>query len=129
MTTPQIDTAPLPPPLVGDDAPQAALLTAERVSDLLIALERAAPRAPTLTPMADLRPAHDGTGDLFVFATVFVGLDLAPPQPFALHEVRLAADCLDADPPFPAAPSLAPALRAAVAQAAAAALSLQRSLG
>lgn len=56
MTTPQIDTAPLPPPLVGDDAPQAALLTAERVSDLLIALERMAPRPPWRPPCAPPSP-------------------------------------------------------------------------
>lgn len=123
MTTPRIDTTPPVLPFGGEDTPASALLTAERVSDLLIRLERMAPRLPSMAPLADLRPAHDGTGDVFVFCTVMIC-----GRPFALHEVRLAADCLDADPPFPAAPSLAPALRDAVAQAAAAALSLQRSL-
>lgn len=125
MTTPQIDTSPPSPSFAADDA----ATTAGRVADLLIRLERAAPRLPTLTPIADLHPLHDGTGDVFVMATVFLSLgDSAPRQPFALHELRLAADCLDHDPPFPAAPSLAPALRAAAASAATAALLLQRSL-
>lgn len=125
MTTPQIDTAPPSPPFAADDA----ATTAGRVADLLIRLERAAPRLPTLTPIADLHPLHDGSGEVFVMATVFVAVaDGAPRQPFALHELRLAADCLDHDPPFPAAPSLAPALRNAAASAATAALLLQRSL-
>lgn len=125
MTTPHIDTAPPSPPIAADDA----ATTAGRVADLLIRLERAAPRLPTLTPIADLHPLHDGTGDVFVMATVFLSLDDgAPRAPFALHELRLAADCLDHDPPFPAAPSLAPALRTAAASAATAALLLQRSL-
>jgi hypothetical protein len=126
VTTLDIDTSPPPARFTPD--PSATM--AERVSDLLIALERAAPRAPVLMPLADLRPANDGSGDLFVFATVFVGAlrpgDVA--RPYALHEVRLAADCLDVDPPFPAAPSLAPALRAAADQAEVAAAMLQSGL-
>ncbi|ASE38392.1 hypothetical protein [Brevundimonas vesicularis] len=129
MTTPQIDTAPPSSPFAADDA----ATTAGRVADLLIRLERAAPRLPTLTPIADLHPLHDGTGEVFVMATVFLSLDDGQGSgksraPFALHELRLAADCLDHDPPFPAAPSLAPALRTAAASAATAALLLQRSL-
>lgn len=125
MTTPHIDTAPPSTPFRADDA----ATTAGRVADLLIRLERAAPRRPVLTPVADLHPLCDGSGEVIVFCTVFVGLDDGRPRAaFALHELRLAADCLDHDPPFPAAPSLAPALRAAADQAARAALMLQRSL-
>uniref|UniRef100_UPI002896F867 hypothetical protein n=1 Tax=Brevundimonas sp. TaxID=1871086 RepID=UPI002896F867 len=103
MTTPHIAAAPPLPPFAADDA----ATTAGRVADLLIRLERAAPRLPTLTPIADLHPLNDGTGEVLVFCSVFVALhDGAPRQPFALHELRLAADCLDRDPPFPAAPSL-----------------------
>ena len=70
----------------------------------------------------------DGTGDAFAFATVFVDCaDGLGRLPCAIHEIRLAADCLAVDPPFPAAPSLAPRLRAAADQAARAALNLQRS--
>lgn len=125
MTTPHIDTAPPSPPFAVD----GAATTAGRVADLLIRLERAAPRLPTLTPIADLHPLNDGTGEVFVMATVFLTLnDGLPRAPVALHELHMAADCLDHDPPFPAAPSLAPALRTAAASAATAALLLQRSL-
>lgn len=125
MTTPHTDTTPPTPPFAAD-APD---VTAGRVADLLIRLERAAPRLPTFRPIADLKPAHDGTGEVFVMATVFVDCgDGAGATPHALHELRLAADCLDVDPPFPAAPRLAPRLRRAAQQAATAALSLQRSL-
>lgn len=112
-----------------DPAPQPWAATFARTADLLIRLEAAAPRPVRLVPIADLTPASDGSGDVFAWATVYVdagdGLGAAP---HALHEIRLAAACLAEDPPFPAAPSLAPRLLAAAAQAAAACLNLHRSL-
>lgn len=123
MTAQVTNAAPPPAP-----APDPIGVTEGRVADLLIRLERAAPRPVTLTPLAELRPAHDGTGDAFAFATVFVDCaDGLGRLPCAIHELRLAADCLAVDPPFPAAPSLAPRLRAAADQAARAALNLHRS--
>lgn len=125
MTTPDLDTAVAPWPV----RPDGDAVAADRVADLLMRLEAAAPRPLVLRPMADLRPAHDGTGDVFVFATVFVDAgDGRGAQPHALHEVQLAAACLADDPPFPAAPSLAPRLALAAVQAADAAGRLSRSL-
>lgn len=124
MTT--LVTSPTPPPAPVAAAPDE---TVERVSALLIRIEAAAPRPLTLRPLADLRPLNDGAGGALVFATVFVDCaDGQGAQPHALHELRLAAACLHTDPPFPAAPSHAPALTAAVHQAATAARLLQGSL-
>jgi hypothetical protein len=124
MTTPDLDTAVTPWPI----RPDGEAVTADRVADLLMRLEAAAPRPLVLRPMADLRPAHDGTG-VFVFATVFIDAgDGRGARSHALHEVQLAAACLADDPPFPAAPSLAPRLALAAVQAADAAQRLSRSL-
>lgn len=123
MTTPAT-ALPTAPPVPDRDA-----VTIDRVSDLLIAHERADPRRLVLRPIADLCDFHDGTGDLFVFATVFVDLgDGRGPQPHALNEVRMAAACLADDPPFPAAPCLSTRLIRAAEQAATAAKLLNRSL-
>lgn len=120
MTTPSAATL---APHVCDDP------IIDRVTDLLIALERADPRRLAFRPIADLSPVNDGTGDVFVFATVFIDLgDGRKSQPHALHEVRLAAACLADDPPFPAAPCLAARLFQAATDATSAALLLQRSL-
>lgn len=122
MTTQVTHAAPAAP------APDTRSATERRVSDLLMRLHRAEARDVVLTPLAELRPAADGTGDSFVFATVFLdagdGLGRAP---VALHELRLAAACLSDDAPFAVAPGLAARLRTAADQAARAALKLQRS--
>ncbi len=117
MTTPA--TALAPP--VCDDA------TVDRVSDLLIALERGDPRRLVLRPIADIHCVSIQT--VCVYATVFVDAgDGAGPRPFALHEVHLAARVLTNDPPFPAAPCLAGRLVEAALASIDAAERLQRSL-
>ena len=117
MTTATLDAHPVP------DTPDH---TVDRVSELLLRLERGDPRRLTLRPLADMRVTAD---DAIVFCTVFIDAgDGAGPQPFALNEVWLAADCLAVDPPFPAAPCLASRLGDAAVLAASAASSLQRSL-
>ncbi|WP_309628188.1 hypothetical protein [Brevundimonas sp.] len=119
MTTPQL-AAP-PPPVVSDDA------TVGRVSDLLIALERGDPRRVSLRPIADLQQVS--ATEACIFATVFIDAgDGRGANPFALHEVRLAAQCLAEDPPFPVSPDLASRLTEAALAAATAANLLQRSL-
>jgi len=131
MTTPQIPTAdPAPPPWPSPDSTDH---TINRVSELLLRFHRAAPRRAVLRPLADVTPAHDGSGDACIYATVFIDAgDGAGAQPYALNEVRLAAACLAQDPPFPAADAqgrgLAPRLFEAATHAANAALSLERSL-
>jgi len=117
MTTSTLDAHPVP---------DTADHTTERVSDLLLRLERGDPRRLTLRPLADIRADPDA--DL-IFCTVFVDAGDGPgPQPFALHEIGLAAECLAFDPPFPAAPGLASRLADAALSAAAAANQLHRSL-
>lgn len=102
--------------------------TVARVTALLMRLQAAPAGAIVLTPIAELRPTLDETGDAFVFATVFVDCgDGRGRMPSAVHELRIAADCLSDDPPFAAAPDLATRLRDAADQAAGAALALQRS--
>lgn len=104
--------------------------TVDRVADLLLRIERRPTSAPVLRPIADLLPADDGSGDVMVRATVFVDLvDGCGPQPFDLDEVLLAADALEADPPFTAARVwIAPALRRAEAAARLSAVTFARSL-
>ncbi|WP_312145221.1 hypothetical protein [Brevundimonas sp.] len=123
MTT-QVTNIAAPPALPAPDNPGA---TVARVTELLMRLQRAGDQPITFTPIAELRPVMDGTGDAFVFATVFLDCaDGLGRRPVAIHELRIAADCLADDPPFPAA-GLTARLRAAADQAASAALSLQRS--
>lgn len=98
----------------------------DRVTDLLLRLERGDPRRLVLRPIADMRPIG---GDLLVFATVHVDAgDDQGSKPYALQEVLTAAICLREDPPFPAAPCAAPRLVEAVETATAAALRLTNSL-
>ena len=112
-------TAPLAPLDLTPDAPDHTL---NRVVDLLLRLERGDPRRQVFRPFAHITPAA-------IAATVFIDAgDGRGPEPFALHEVHLAAQCLAADPPFPAAPSLAPRLADAALQAVTAANLLNRSL-
>lgn len=112
--------------LASDLTPDHPDHTLNRVVDLLLRLERGDPRRQAFRPIAhvavDLAPG-------IIAATVFVDAgDGAGDQPFALHEIGLAAQCLALDPPFPAAPSLAPRLADAALQAATAANLLNRSL-
>lgn len=117
MTTPAVAPTVCDDPAVG------------RVSDLLIALERADPRRIVLRPIADIAVDPAATGDVCVYATVFVDTgDGRPPQPFALHEVRLAASCLADDPPFANSADLAQRLVDAALAAFEAAQRLHRSL-
>lgn len=123
MTTQVTNTA-APPAKPAPDRPGA---TVARVTELLMRLQRAGDRPITLTPIAELRPINDGTGEHFVFATVFLDCgDGLGRRPVAIHELRIAADCLADDPPFPAA-GLTARLRNAADQAARAAHALKRS--
>jgi hypothetical protein len=116
----------------GDDA------GIRRSVDLLLRLEAWAngrargsdARLPVLCPIADMVRDHGGQpGDMIVMACVYVDTrDGKGRQRFALHELRLAADALDADPSYPAARMLAAALRWATGRAMRAAHDLQRSL-
>ncbi|MFN3352611.1 MAG: hypothetical protein ACK4Z5_03295 [Brevundimonas sp.] len=110
------------------DTPQGDDAGIRRSVHLLMRLE-AGRALPVLTPIADMAPACDGSGEVFVYCTVYVdAVDGKGRERFALHEVRLAADALDADPSIPAARFVAGRLRVAAAHAARAALLLQRSL-
>lgn len=116
----------------GDDA------AIGRSVDLLLRLEAWAngrargsdARLPVLMPVAHMVPDHAGQpGDMIIFAAVYVDArDGQGRQRFALHELRLAAAALDADPSYPAARMLAAALRWATGRAMRAAHTLQRSL-
>lgn len=86
------------------------------VACLLLALELAAPDAVVLRPLARL-------SDDYVAATVMVDVG-GGALPFNLQDVRLACDCLRADPPHAAAGDLAVRLAQAADTAEAAALRL-----
>jgi hypothetical protein len=116
----------------GDDA------AIGRSVDLLLRLEAWAEgrargsdaRQPCLMPVAHMTPDYaGGPGDMIIFAAVYVDTrDGQGRQRFALHELRLAADALDADPSWSAARMLAASLRWATGRAMRAAQLLQRSL-
>ena len=92
----------------------------EGVALLLLAMEAAGP-AVRCWPLARLGPDY-------VAATVFIDVDGTGGLPFALTDVRLTADALRADPPFPGAAALADRLDDARRQAGVQALSLLEAL-
>ena len=87
---------------------------------LLMAFEAASAAAVLCRPLARL-------GDDFVAATVMIDVGEGA-LPFDLETVRLAAQCLRADPPFPGAADLADRLNLAADQAEAQALRLMSAL-
>lgn len=112
--------------LASDLTPDTPDHTLNRVVDLLLRLERGDPRRQSFRPIAHL--AVD-LGPGVVAATVYIDAgDGRGDQPFALHEVGLASECLAFDPPFPAAPCLASRLADAALHAVTAANLLNRSL-
>lgn len=102
--------------LAVDPTPPAESALVVGVACLLLALEKADPARVRFQPVARL-------GDDFVAATVMIDVGDGA-LPFQLEVARLAAGCLRADPPFPAAPELAARLSTAADQASAPALRL-----